>query len=228
MKIFKEYEKEYEDVYTSAGALQALNPEIISNSLGLTNFQYIKKLQDFWREMYIAIFDKLVRFVWLKDKFLYNKSKVLKRDRLSKKRFWTMTASRHFAVFCKNIVWMDFQSITLTQQLIRMASYFETFFPRFETNDPFSDPEYYKFPYEHITPDFLLVVYQMQERLKLLEIAEKRKMSYAKFLDYIINYVNCYNDDKWRKVYVFRRENAHFAPYVSCLSKHKNYIIWKN
>lgn len=228
MKEFKEYEKEYEDVYTASTALQKLNPELISNGIGLTNLQYIKKLQDFWREMYLSIFDNLVRFVWLKDKFLYNKGNVLKKDLLEKKRWWIMNVSVVFSIFCKNVVWMDFKSITLAPQIIRLSSYLDTFFPNFWRNDPFTNPELYKFPYEHITPDFLLVVYQMQERLKLLEIAEKRKMSYAKFLDYIINYVNCYNDDKGRRIYIFSREQKHYAPYVICTNKHKNYIVWKN
>ena len=68
-------------------------------------------------------------------------------------------------------------------------------YPGFEEGNPFENPEFYKFPYKNVSVDYMLVVYQMDDRLGLLDIAEKQNMSYARFLDYVINHAYSVNDE---------------------------------
>jgi hypothetical protein len=65
----------------------------------------------------------------------------------------------------------------------------------FDVDSPFENPDYYKFPYKNISPDFLILVWRMKERLALLKIADEKKMTYAVFMDYVINYIYCYNEE---------------------------------
>lgn len=47
MKKFKEYEKEYEDLINVERSLKMVPLEKVSNTLGLTNFQYTQMFQKF-------------------------------------------------------------------------------------------------------------------------------------------------------------------------------------
>jgi len=69
---FKEYPKEYEDIYSSERSLKNAPIERMSNTIGLTNFQYATMFHNFGRDMFIRIFDDLVKFVWLNTRFTYN------------------------------------------------------------------------------------------------------------------------------------------------------------
>lgn len=106
-------------------------------------------------------------------------------------------------IVTRNIIGLDFSVIKKNTFFYKITTYFPDFFPLFYENNPFENPEYYNFPYQHVTPDFLFLVYQMPERLDLLDIAEKKKMVFGKFLDYVINYVMCYNNDHGKQIYTF-------------------------
>lgn len=209
MKNFKTYEKEYEDVYSSERTLKEISLDKISNTIWLTNFQYIQKFKKFGREMYLWMFDSFVRFVWLNIKFNYNNYWVWIVENKS-----TNYLRRYFANFARNYIWMEFKAITAWFFPVKVISYFPDFFPMFDQHDPFEEPEYYKFPYENITPDFLLLVYQMPERLDLLNIAETQKMTFAKFYDYVINYVYCYNAEHKKDVFTFMHMSRHCPSFV--------------
>jgi hypothetical protein len=72
-------------------------------------------------------------------------------------------------------------------------------------NNPFKNPDKYKYPYNHITLDHLVLVYQMENRLELLEEAEKRNMSHAEFANFVINWSVGYNlENKNEKYSVYK------------------------
>jgi hypothetical protein len=105
---------------------------------------------------------------------------------------WT---SIPLSVFLSNYVGVGRSYIIPPSISSKVVSYFPDFFPDFSREDPIKNPDKYKFPYDYLTIDFLMAVYQMEERLILLDMAEREKMSYAKFIDYVINYISCYNDE---------------------------------
>lgn len=53
----------------------------------------------------------------------------------------------------------------------------------------------FKYPFKYITPEHMLFVAEMHERYDLLDIAEKNKMNFVEFADYVINYVECIKSD---------------------------------
>lgn len=99
---------------------------------------------------------------------------------------------------------------------LAICSYIFDFFDRkkFIAHDPFEDPAWYAFPYEHIGMDFLTFVYQMEERFELLELAEKEKWPIHYFRNWVINYAYSYNLDYGNDVFVLHvstaREPVHF------------------
>src|SRR5258706_15430408 len=72
--------------------------------------------------------------------------------------------------------------------------YFDQLIPGFEEGNPFENPDYYKFPYKNISLDYLMLVYQLDDRFDLLTEADKQRMSYAVFIDYVLNHVLNEND----------------------------------
>jgi len=88
---------------------------------------------------------------------------------------------------------MDVQIITKNRAFHQIETYFDDFFPGFTEGDPFTNPEYYKYPYENINMDLLTVVYQMDERLELLKFADEEKMNYADFVDYALEQAEIFN-----------------------------------
>ena len=62
----------------------------------------------------------------------------------------------------------------------------------------------------------LVLVYQMDERMDLLKKAEEGKMTYYEFLDFILNYTFCVNDEAGKTIYTFvkPRVSNQFPPYV--------------
>lgn len=59
----------------------------------------------------------------------------------------------------------------------------------------------------------LCLVYMMPERLELLKHGEDKGMDFATFVDYVINYINCYNEDKGVDRYSFLW-NEWWLPYI--------------
>ena len=193
----KQYRKEYEDVLSSERTLKIFTPEKISNDLGWTSTQYIEKYREFGKELYLNLFDLLVRMYWLISHFKYkwrNVNVLWNKER-------SFIGWSKFFVFCRNYIGIELWLMTRSFFPNRALTYFKDFFPLFMKDSPFENPDYYKFPYKNITPDFLFPVYQMPERLELLAYADERGMSYAKFVDYCINYALCYNDDVKKNLY---------------------------
>jgi hypothetical protein len=82
-----------------------------------------------------------------------------------------------------------------------VASYLIDFFPDFLLNDPEKNPEMFLYPYKHITIDFLVFVYQMENRLYLLNEAEKKRMLYGEFANWVVNRTFQDNDTMEREKY---------------------------
>jgi hypothetical protein len=61
----------------------------------------------------------------------------------------------------------------------------------------------------------LYLVYQMPEKMELIEHGENSKMSFSIFVDYVINYISCYNEEH-SNTYRFRMMHDRFlGNYIS-------------
>jgi hypothetical protein len=84
-----------------------------------------------------------------------------------------------------------------------LDDYLSTLFPNFDTENPFENPDYFKYPFKNISFDFFPLVRQMDERMELLEMADKEDMTYAEFVDYVLNHCFSTNDELGRDKYLF-------------------------
>ena len=204
---FKEYPKTYEDVYTNERALSVCRLEHISFDHELTATEYKGIMNNFLHESSTQMFDISIKYYWLQRRFFYFKKRKKRTNRNDQR------TDAAYGMFLKYYVGHSQRFITSRSLHGNITTYFEDFFPDFDKDNPFLNPEKYKFPYKHITIEFLPIVYQMPERLELLDIAEKNKMSYIKFLDYVINYVYSCNEESEKDIFVYYHSKT-FPPYV--------------
>lgn len=188
----KEYPKTYENVYnlSSNGRVDR-----ITSTFGSAE-KLAEKFKTFYKEAHIDIFDIIVKEVWLERQFVYDKYRRLKSVGNGYSTDWA------FGFFMKAMVGISQKPITKNPTFTFVLSYLNEFFPDFLEHDPFVESEYYKFPFKHITLDHLAFVYQMTEvRMELLRIADERLMPYADFVNWVANYVFCYNDEVGKDIY---------------------------
>ena len=189
----KHYEREYERVFTNRERIKQIcnKDEISFDGEHIANTEeYAQLLNKTFKEARKAIYELLVRYVWLSRRFCYGD---YRRTRL-KGNGWRLDAA--FGIFVRRYANMDariFFGSGGPTSFYKVASYFKDFYPTFGIDSPFKIE--YKFPYEYVTLEYLVVVYDMDERLELLEYAEENEMHYTEFCDYVLNYINCYNDE---------------------------------
>jgi hypothetical protein len=197
---FKEYEKRYENFFLREDALRLCDLSLITNDKGWPTEDYFLMVRTYIKDLMSRLFLEAVRFFWMQKRFFYNG---MQKKKLSKNHYRVDNA---FAMFMRHYSKVNYRVFTSSFYYGKVVSYFDDFFPEFDTYNPFEEPERYAFPYKNITLDFLTVVYQMPERLELLKIADEKKMSYAMFLDYIINHISCLEEERpGRYEFVFAR-----------------------
>ena len=205
---FKEYPKTYEDVYTRYDAVKKCKIENVTSSDGTPLSEYRAMWRGFLWDVMETLFDKVVRYIWLRNKFTY----MGYRKNNQGGNYYVVDGA--FGVFLRHYIGIDYRVFAKEFYYRKIYSYMEDFFPEFYKRDPFKEPEYYKYPYKHVTIDFLTVVDKMPQRFELLKIAEERKMMWDEFFDYVINYVLCYNDDVGKRVFSIINPKSICPPYV--------------
>lgn len=204
----KEYPKTYEDVYTRKKAVEKCKLDHVTTDKEMSVFEYRDLCRKALSDIMENLFDNIVKFVWLQHRFTYMGYRRKK------------TGGNHYAVdgafgvFMRHYVGIEYRLFSRNFYYPRIASYMSEFFPEFNSRNPFEDPEYYRFPYKHVTTDFLAIVSQMPQRMELLQIAEERKMAWDEFMDYVINFALCYNDEKKRKEFTIINPVSVCPPYV--------------
>ena len=184
---FKEYKKEYEDVFSSERLAKKCKIEKVSVSDGTDINLYINKMRDTLEEYQLSLFDKLVKIHWLFRRFCYKD----KRRKKTYKNGFELDGA--FGVFMRKFVGMDSKIITKNHTNQVVATYLDSFFPDFDLSNPFESK--YEYPYKYMKFEALVLVNNMPERMELLAIGERRKMGYGEFFDYVINYINCFNEE---------------------------------
>lgn len=157
--------------------------------------ELISKFRGFYREKHLSIFDSVVKELWLEQQISFDGLRRIKR--VGNGPIIDVT----FGQFMKIAVGTSHRVITANFCFTPIATYLIDFFPEFLFYDPFKNPEKYLYPFKHVTLDFLVFVYQMDNRLELLEEADRRGMSYAEFINWVTNWALCYNMDIGDTVY---------------------------
>lgn len=203
------HSKTYEDVFSTdhKGNHNSIKLENITTD-GMDVAEYIKLFQSFLKSFYDDLFMQCVKLSWLRRRFTYCGKKttipIYTTPRILQGKF---------VKFMRRYIGHDIQMINRQFFFNKLeANYFNELFPGFDQGNPFENPDYYKFPYKNIALDYLMFVYQLDERLELLEEADKQKMTYAVFTDYVLNHVFSENDRLGRQRYTFAQNNMNRFP----------------
>jgi hypothetical protein len=209
--MLKIYPKTYENVFSTDRPGNNTKLNIAQVTVGDTPVEeYVSLFQDFLNKFYLQLFDNCVRLSWLRRQFTYYGHKT--------KMPMSRNSRIHHSAFVKVLrryVGKDIQIITRAKFFAKLETYFDELFPGFDDGNPFENPEYYKFPFKNISVEYLSVVHQLDDRVAILEYADKKKMSYAVFLDFVINHVSCANEEFGRDKYEIRNNTErNFSFYI--------------
>lgn len=211
----KNYERQYERVFTGE--------DLIRKKLKLENVSVynnvpdsVEKYQNLYHQtlsnLQKDIFDYLVKLLWLSRRFCYSDRR---RVSFTGNGFYI---DRAYAAFVRyqlgfdNRFWFSGYS-----PFNKIVGYLDDFFVNFDEGNPFE--EKYDYPYQYMRFEHLTLVYQMPERLELLKYGEENKIGYAEFLDYVLNYISCYNEEHGNTYnFVF---SHYFMPYVKTIKDKK-------
>lgn len=209
----KVYPKTFEDVFTSRQALNRCHIEKIKIRDFETNEDYILFARKELRKIMEGYWMSVIKASWLFFKFTYDGKR---RNKMYANNTATDAA---FAVFHKQYVGIDLKVFTREVPYFnKLFDYLVDYYPDFDEHNPFEDDGYFKFPYKNISVDYMLPVYQMPERLEILAYAEEHPMNYNEYLDWILNYINSYNEEHQEEIYLFYFGNEKI-PFV----RYKNY-----
>lgn len=184
------YEKEYEDVFDSKRTRKKLDFERISVSDGNHLVDYVKWCKANFREIFESMWIEHLKIFWMERMFMVD-------GRLRSTEHNSQFIDGMFSIFFRNIVGIGREIYSKSPAYIRFKTYFLEYYPWLETLEgynPFENPEKFKFPFKNITPEYLLVVYQMDERNDLLKKADEENLSYGMFLDLVVNQSLCANE----------------------------------
>lgn len=211
MKL-KEYPREYEKVFTSDRLSKVrFKHDLVSAYNDIPSKEkYITLFRTEMKEFETDLFNHLVKYIWLVRRFTYS-GKL--RDKHKNNGIFI---DRAFGLFMRNVVGIDNRFYISGHSLSKIVTYMDDFFPNFNEGNPFE--ENYEYPYQYMNLSCLSAVYQMEERMELLNRCDKRKMSYTQFLDYVLNYILCLNDELGVEKYSFIFSHS-FMPYVKRVTK---------
>ena len=199
----KKYEKVYEDVFTAKRILKNIEIHRATNDLGLSMEEFAEAVYETWRETSRHLWEDSVRIEWLTRQFKYKvkKQSGVRHTKVKRKRANGNRATIQWGIFYKNFAGVDISVIRKTFFSHAIGIYIKDLYQDFEKKNPFSNPDYFKYPFEHVTLDHMILVYQMEDKMELLQEAENNKMTFAAFADYVINFVGCHNEELGKEQY---------------------------
>jgi hypothetical protein len=214
----KHYPKEYQD-------LMGLNrdPFLLRqvSSIDFELQEYGDMFRDFIMTSDRAVFMMYVKYAWLAAHFVFKGEPRVRRS----SNGWG--SDRAYSVYLKKEIGLSQLPLTQNQTCTAVSTYLNEFFPDFMEHDPFKEPEYYAYPYKNISLGHLVFVYQMNNRLEVLEEADNRGMNYTDFCNWITNWALCYNDEVGRTIYMPNRDPAK-QPFLKNKERDKYSVVCTN
>lgn len=194
----KVYPKTFENVFTSDKAFSRCKIEDIKIRGFESTSDYILFARKNLKELMESYWMSVVKSSWLFFKFTYQ------GKRREKMHANNSIIDAAFSVFHKSYVGVDIKIFSRANPYYnKIFDYLPSYYPEYDEHNPFEEPEYFKFPYKNISLDYMIPVYQMPERLEILQYAEDNSMNFNEYLDWLINYINSYNEEKGEEIYLF-------------------------
>jgi len=211
MRVFPPEMPNYEKVFTSNKYLGRFKLERVVPPKGFKDIaEYRDTLKDFLIWASFSVWDIAVKMEWLASKFKYDGA------RRPSSRTTGIQSNTAFSIFTKELIGINSHFVSYSFCVRKLKSYFKELFPTFNKDNPFTDPDKFRYPFQHVTVDFMVMVHQIPERMELLQEAEDKKMNFTTFTDFIINYIGKCNDLEGSDVFQLRRPK-NFPLYVKYL-----------
>lgn len=205
---YKPYPKTYEDVFTTPGCLKTFSIDILETDYPDGKLAYVEKMNNFFHYYDQQMWLLSVQYSWLQRRFFNKGMQKTYHGRMH------MRGDTAYSTFIKHYIGSSYQLLTCSFTFGKIVGYVSDFISDFDSKNPFDHPEEFSFPYKHISLAHMVLVYQMDERLDLLKEAEEKKMSFYQFCDFVINYINCVNDEEGKQVFsLYRPINEKMALY---------------
>lgn len=223
--MIKQYPKTHEDVFSTdyenregRKNKHKLNLDAISVE-GMSFNEYTSLYKSFLVDFYLDLFNRIVKFVWLRRKFRYYKEKATPRFMSNSVSFCLA-----FTKLTRRVIGVDIQILTHSDFFKDVERRLDELFPCFDDGNPFTDPDSYKFPFKNISIDYFSVVSQLDDWLDFLKLAEEKKMTYPVFVDYVVNHVLSENEEVYKyDRYVLKNVHSNGLFHITDLEKiHKN------
>lgn len=200
----KQYQKAYEDHFKDS---RVVHLEHAGSHIGTAD-ELAERFRKLAIQAHRQIFDAYVRYAWLECQFKYRD----KRRKMHRGNGHALDAT--YGRFHVQKVGISQKVITMNNVYTVVISYLKDFFPDFLEHDPDKEPEYFAYPYKHVTLDFLMLVYLFHDRLWVLDYAEENKLNYRDFVNWFMNQVKCYNDELGYEMYEIK-SMAYMLPVIS-------------
>ena len=210
MKIYPKTYRDFYPVPKRKDSFRNISAE------GMTVMELSSKFNSFLRNSFDSLWYMFVCQIWLEQKLLFSGSKKVRNG-----KYALPIGPESLAFFCF-FVGISPSPVTNVRLWNVFLTYFKDFYPDYEAHDPFIDRDYYVFPYAHVTLDFLALIYQVDNRLEMLEEAEKKKMTYYEFTNWAINWVLSYNDEVGEEIYAIKKHPDNVR-YIKNLKKEKRW-----
>jgi hypothetical protein len=187
----KHYPKTYEDLYRERGQVNLNRIEAFDGDTpGL-----VKQLQGFFNTSFKDLFRMAITYSWLEKQITYNGERRMRRWRNGH------VPDQTFGRFMSQEVGIDQSALTRSRWFTMSTYFIATYFPDFLEHDPFEEPDWFQYPYDHATLDFWSFVYQIENARELMDHAEENEMSFHDFRNWVTNYVLSYNEEQEEEVY---------------------------
>jgi len=207
MKSSEELREEY-DIYFDSINWKGFQPEQLGVVAPYSAEKFFHDYHEALKKFEAMFFDNLMRIEWADRKVSYKG--------IARASFEGNYAPHYWNYAIKTL----YQSLVgYGRKMIKnktyraIQGYANDFFPGFEDINGFEF--FFKFPFEHITLEYVVCVADLKERLELLKEAEEKKLTLPQFHDYVAQYCT---DERIRtgrrfKIYWNRFDTA--APYVN-------------
>ena len=200
----KSYAKRYEDVYMTPRCKKVCDSSKISVASGSISLEeYESRIKEVFSDFNAMMWEKSVKYCWLSMNFDYDGNRMFGAYDNG------IVIDYSFAVFQRGKLGVDSRAFSDDpfKTWYTMRSYVLQIYPDIGFGkDPWK--EEFPFPFPTLGISCMYFVRNIPERLGLLEYGESKKMGILEFMDYVINYISCYNDEKGYKYYLVGYQKA--------------------
>lgn len=218
----KEYDKKYEDYpileYNwRSGKRIKCDIKKVSNRRELDVDQYILRIKEAAWDLEKEFFSKAVKLLWLIDQFGYKdkfRSRVAVKKDSPGRIFEAALAS-----FLQYYVGMDNRLFSQSEPMSIIRSYLNDWFPNIRHDNLFESD--IKYPYKYMNLGCAAFVHRMPERMELLKIGEERKMMFNDFVNYVVNYIFCYNEEHGETYFIYSPPKKNKFPFIRLVKKYE-------